>query len=236
MRLDFSNERILAVVAHPDDAEYLCAGTLARAKADGAAIGICVMCKGDKGQPDPPIDDLRAIRREEMTAAAKLLGAELLWAGFGDGELADRAPERNELVELFRRFQPTLVLAHSAADYHADHRAASSLAEAASWFATSAGHQTQSAPLGVQPAVWWMDTVNMTGFEPHFYVDISQHVELKRRMLGCHKSQLVRGAGGDFSPLEEQMVRQSRSRGSQAGVEAAEAFRLHHVWKRLRAW
>ena len=236
MRLDFTNERILAVVAHPDDAEYLCAGTLARAQADGAAIGICVMCRGDKGQPDPPIANLGAVRKKEMTAAAKLLGAELLWAGFGDGELADRAQERKELVELFRRFEPTLVLAHSAVDYHADHRAASSLAEAASWFATSGGHKTESSPLGVQPALWWMDTVNMTGFEPHFYIDISEHVALKRRMLGCHESQLVRGAGGDFSPLDEQMVRQSKTRGSQAGVEAAEAFRLHHAWKRLRAW
>jgi LmbE family N-acetylglucosaminyl deacetylase len=236
MRLDFSNERILAVVAHPDDAEYLCAGTLARAKGDGAAMGICVLCRGDKGQPDPPIDDLGSVRREEMAAAAKLLGAELLWAGFGDGELADGVEARKQLVELYRQFEPTLVLAHSADDYHADHRAASSLAEAASWFATSAGHKTASEPLGAQPAVWWMDTVNMTGFAPHFYVDISEHVELKRRMLGCHRSQLVRGSGGDFSPLEEQMVRQSRARGSQAGVEAAEAFRLHHAWKRLRAW
>ena len=58
MRLDFSTERALAVVAHPDDAEYLCAGTLARAEADGAAIGVCVLCQGDKGQPTTPIPNL----------------------------------------------------------------------------------------------------------------------------------------------------------------------------------
>ena len=48
MRLNFSNERVLAVVAHPDDAELLCAGTLALAKADGAPIGIC--CPGQRRQ------------------------------------------------------------------------------------------------------------------------------------------------------------------------------------------
>ena len=49
MKLDFAEERVLAVVAHPDDAELLCAGTLARARACGATIGICAMCQGDKG-------------------------------------------------------------------------------------------------------------------------------------------------------------------------------------------
>ena len=87
-----------------------------------------------------------------------------------------------------------------------------------------------------QPAVWWMDTVNMCGFRPEFYIDVGDHVELKRRMLACHKSQLKRGTGGDFSPLEEQMLTQLKARGAQAEVAAAEAFRAHHAWKRLRAW
>ncbi|MFH1922854.1 MAG: PIG-L deacetylase family protein [Planctomycetota bacterium] len=236
MRLDFSHERVLAVVAHPDDADYLSAGTLARAKDDGAEIGICVLSKGDKGQPDPPIANLGTVRKREMAAAAKLLGARLLWAGFSDGQFADTPVERKNLIELYRRFKPTLVLAHAAEDYHADHRAASSLAEAASWFCTSAGHKTQSAVMKTQPALWWMDTVNMSGFRPEFYIDVSDYVEVKRRMLACHKSQLRRGTGGDFSPLEEQMLQQLKARGAQAEVAAAEAFRAHHAWKRLRAW
>jgi LmbE family N-acetylglucosaminyl deacetylase len=236
MRLDFSNDRLLAVVAHPDDAEYLCAGTLARAKGDGAAIGICVLCQGDKGQPATPIPDLAHLRRKEMAAAAELLGAELLLGEFGDGELVDGPESRRTLIELYRRFQPTLVLAHSAEDYHADHRAASALAEAASWFATSTGHKTKFPAMTSQPALWWMDTANMSGFLPEFYIDVSDFVELKREMLACHKSQLQRGADGDFSPLEELMLRQCQTRGAQAGVQAAEAFRAHHAWKRLRAW
>jgi LmbE family N-acetylglucosaminyl deacetylase len=236
MRLNFSNEHVLAVVAHPDDAEYLCAGTLARAKEDGAAIGICVLCQGEKGQPPKPIPNLGAVRRREMGAAAKLLGAKPFYGGYGDGELVDDPAHRKKLIEFFRRFQPTLVLAHSPEDYHADHRAASALAEAASWFCTSIGHKTRSAAMKTQPALWWMDTANMTGFLPEFYVDVSQYVDLKRRMLACHKSQLVRGGEGDFAPLEELMLRQCKTRGAQAGVEAAEAFRAHHAWKRVRAW
>ncbi len=236
MRLDFSGERVLAVVAHPDDAEYLCAGTLARAKRDGAEIGICVLCKGDRGQPAKPIANLAAVRRREMAAAAKLLGAVLLRGEFGDGQLIDGPAQRKKLIQLYRRFRPTLVLAHWKEDYHADHRAAGALAEAVTWFCASAGHQTWAAALDRQPALWWMDTMNMTGFEPGFFVDVSDQSDLKRRMLACHQSQLRRSADGDFTPLEEQMIRQAQTRGAQAGVAAAEAFRGHLAWKRARAW
>ena len=224
------------MTAHPDDAELLCAGTLARARADGAAIGICVLCQGDKGQPTPPIENLAAVRRQEMTAAAVLLGAELLLGEFPDGALFDGEEPRRQVTELFRRFRPTLVLAHAPEDYHADHRAASALAEAASWFCASAGQKTALPPLPASPALWWMDTVNLSGFRPEFYIDISQYVELKRQMLACHQSQLRRGAAIDLAPPEELMLQQCRVRGAQAGVAAAEAFRAHQAWKRLRAW
>ena len=148
MQLSFAGERLLAVVAHPDDADYYGAGTLARAKADGAAIGILVLCQGDKGQPGTPIPNLAALRRKEASAAGKLLGAELFFGKVPDGHLADTLPLRRIAVEVYRRrFEPTLILAHDAADYHADHRAAAALAEAASWFCTSVGHKTRRAAL-----------------------------------------------------------------------------------------
>jgi LmbE family N-acetylglucosaminyl deacetylase len=236
MRLDFSGERVLAVVAHPDDAELLCAGTLARARADGAAVGICVLCRGDKGQPAEPIENLAEVRRQEASAAAELLGAELLLGGFPDGELLDGAEERQTVLALYRRFRPTLVLAHAPEDYHPDHRAAAALAEAVSWFGASAGQRSAEPPLETQPALWWMDAVNLAGFEPGFFVDVSAFAELKHRMLSCHRSQLARGAERDFSALDELMRRQYQARGAQAGVAAAEAFRVHLAWRRARAW
>src|SRR4029077_17723259 len=176
VRLNFANQRILAVLAHPDD-EFLCAGTLARAKADGGAIGISVLCRGDKGQPDPPIPNLAEVRRAEMAASAKLLGAELFFGNFGDGELFDAVASRAIVIEQYRQFRPSLVLAHAPFDYHADHRAASGLAEAASWFSASPGHHTASPPLEPPPAVWWLDTVGMHDFSPHFYMNVSDHFE-----------------------------------------------------------
>jgi N-acetylglucosamine malate deacetylase 1 len=236
MKLSFLNERVLAIVAHPDDAELLCAGTLARARADGAAIGLCVLCRGDKGQPAKPIPNLAAIRRRELAAAARVLGSELFCAGLSDGTLSDSLPIRQKVLTIFRRFRPTLVLAHAPQDYHPDHRAAAALAEAASWFCASHGHKSAQAPLPSPPALWWMDTLNMSGFNPAFFLDISAYLALKERMLACHRSQLARSGDANFSPLAELMLRQARARGAQAGVAAAEAFRAHHAFKRARAW
>lgn len=236
MKLAFSDDRVLAVVAHPDDAELLCAGTLARARDDGAAIGICVLCQGDKGQPAAEIADLGAVRQQEMAAAAALLRAELYTAGVSDGTLADTGETRRTLIEIFRQFRPTLILAHAGNDYHPDHRAASQLADAVTWFSASRGHVTASPPLDVPPALWWMDTITAAGFEPDFYIDVSRHVELKERMLDCHQSQLRREGDRDFAPLLDLMRKQMELRGEQSGVAAAEAFRTHLAFKRIRAW
>jgi LmbE family N-acetylglucosaminyl deacetylase len=236
MRLNFADERILAVVAHPDDAELLCAGTLARARKNGATIAVCVMCKGDKGQPATPIPNLSDVRREEARAAAKLVGADLLTGEFADGELADTTEARRKMIAVYRQFQPTLVIAHALDDYHPDHRAAGALAEAASWFCASGGYMPEVPKVQSQPELWFMDTINMAGFEPSFFVDVSEYAELKQQMLRCHKSQLARWEDRDFSPLEEVMRVQYTARGAQAGVSAAEAFRVHTAWKRARAW
>lgn len=236
MKLDFSNDRILAVVAHPDDAEYLCAGTLARAKDEGAVVAICVMCKGDKGQPGRQIKNLAAVRRREMAAAAKLLGATLYWAGFSDAALDDDRPARLKLVEVYRRFRPTLILAHSPDDYHPDHCAASAIAQAASWLCASKGNKTRSPALAVSPAVWFMDTINMNRFEPGFFIDIENYAEVKTRMLACHRSQMQRSSDKDLGCIEHGMHLQSQTRGLQAGVEAAEAFCIYRAFKRIGAW
>src|SRR6266478_926686 len=94
MKLNFKGERLLAVVAHPDDAELLCAGTLARAKRDGAAIAMCVLCRGDKGQSSEPVANLAVLRRKEMGASADLLGADIFFGDEPDGTLADSPAQR----------------------------------------------------------------------------------------------------------------------------------------------
>ncbi len=236
MRLDFTNERVLAVVAHPDDAELLCAGTLARARSDGAAISVCVLCQGDKGQPSRRIEDLAVVRMAEMQASATLLGTELFMRQIPDSTLRDDDETRSSLVSVIRRFRPKLLLAHASEDYHTDHRQASQLVETCSWLCASRGYPGDEEPLDEPPAVWWMDTIGMQAFEPSLYVDISDFSELKEHLLACHQSQLERGLDSDFAPLMSLMSQQMSVRGTQSGVHAAEAFRPHQAFKRSRAW
>jgi LmbE family N-acetylglucosaminyl deacetylase len=195
-----------------------------------------VLCRGDKGQPIETTRNFAAVRRKEMAASAKLLRADLLTGDIPDGTLTDIPTSRLKLVEVYRKFEPTLVLGHAPEDYHPDHRAASAIAEAASWFCASRGHRTRSPVLKSPPALWWMDALGMSGFTPGFYVDVSDFIDMKSQMLACHKSQLARGRDADFSSLAEIMRLQSRARGMQAGVTAAEAFRAHFAFKRGRAW
>jgi len=239
MKLSFANERVLAVMAHPDDAELLCAGALARAKGDGAAIGIVVMCRGDKGAASTSTatpENLGQLRHDETAAAANVIGATLFWFGAGDGELFDTYEARRTLTEIYRKFRPTLVIAHAAEDYHPDHRAASAIAEAATWFAASRGQATASPAVDAPPKLWFADTLNMAGFAPDFFLNVGDQLEIKRRMLACHRSQLERSGDGDFAPLQELMLRQAAARGAQAGAAAAEAFRWHHAFKRVGAF
>lgn len=237
MRLHFEGERILAVVAHPDDAELFCAGTMSRARDDGAAIGVCYLCLGDKGQPSIPVDDLAAARRREAMSAAQVLGAELFTGIFSDMMLADSEEVRLHLTTVYRMFQPTLIFTHAPNDYHTDHRTTAQVAEVATWLSASKGLVTEGLdPVPSQPALWWMDTLGMTGFEPTVFMDVTEKVELKEKMLNCHKTQLARGAEGTIHPLEELMLEQLQCRGRESGVSAAEAFRPYATHKRTRAW
>ncbi len=166
----------------------------------------------------------------------RLLGAELFTCEFEDGTLADTPPARKKVIDVLRRFRPTLVLAHAPEDYHPDHKAAAALTDAATWFCASRGHKSRQAPLDEPPELWWMDCVNRAGFEPGFYIDVTEFVELKERLLQCHASQIQRGEDRDFVPLLNLMRLQMAARGAEAGVAAAEAFRIHRSFKRTRAW
>ena len=168
--------------------------------------------------------------------AATLLDADLHFGDFPDAELNDCPQSRTRILEVFRHFRPSLVLAHSANDYHADHRAASAITEAVTWFSASRGNISQKTPLDIPPTLWWMDTTQMIDFQPEFFIDVTAYVDIKHQMLTCHRSQNQRGENNDFSPLKDLMAQQYTTRGAQVGVAAAKAFQSHHAWKRGRAW
>jgi len=128
-------ESAMAIMAHPDDIEFTCAGTLARWAKAGARV-IYVLCtSGDVGIAEPGMTRARAteIREAESRSAAEIAGAqEIVFLREPDGLLQATLDLRKKLVREIRRFHPEVVICGdptvvwSGADYinHPDHRAA----------------------------------------------------------------------------------------------------------------
>jgi LmbE family N-acetylglucosaminyl deacetylase len=227
--------RVMAIGAHPDDLEILCAGTLARYAAEGHAVTMCHVARGDRGSYQHTRDEIATIRDLEARAAAALIDADYQALGIADGEIDGSDPgQREAMVEAIRQARPDIVLAHAPNDYMTDHVQASRLALDASFLATLPLLETASAHLAVVPALAYMETVSGNDFVPTEFVDVSDYLETKLAMLAKHQSQLTWLADHDGVDMLEQVRTGARYRGLQCGVAAAEGFVPCNVWLRAR--
>jgi LmbE family N-acetylglucosaminyl deacetylase len=216
----------MVIMAHPDDAEFTVAGTVAKWAQAGCEI-IYVLCtSGNAGTHEPGMtrEKIAAIREDEQRAACRVLGAkEVVFLRHDDGTLQPTLELRRDLVRQIRRFKPEAVIAPDPTalfygdDYinHPDHRAAGQAAIDA------------VAPAAAMPLLWPEDGephrvryIYVSGAEkPNVWIDISNTVEQKIEALRQHKSQL-----GDWNPAE--MLRNwSAETGKEKGLAYAESFR-----------
>ena len=106
-------ERALVVIAHPDDAEFGAAATIAHLTASGARVDYVVTTDGGKGTEDPAVtpEQLASTRVAEQRAAADILGvSEIVHLGYPDGYLVPSLDLRRDVTRQIRRFRPDLVL------------------------------------------------------------------------------------------------------------------------------
>jgi LmbE family N-acetylglucosaminyl deacetylase len=228
---------VLSVLAHPDDAEFLCAGTLVRlAREHGWQVHVASMTPGDCGSAELPPEEIARVRRAEGARAAALVGA--TYHCLEERDLlvfyAERPLER--VTGLLRRVRPRIVLTHSPADYMLDHEVTSTLVRAAAFgapapnFLAAAGH---GPPLEHVPHLYYCDPLegkDALGRDvpPAFRIDVSAVIETKAAMLAEHASQrdwLLRHHGLDH--YVQSMRDWSARRGREAGVAFAEGFRQH---------
>jgi LmbE family N-acetylglucosaminyl deacetylase len=227
---------ILSVLAHPDDAEFLCAGTLIRLRDKGWDVHIASMTPGDCGSAELPPDAIAAIRREEGRRAAALIGATYHCVEERDllVFLNERSLER--VVRLLRQVQPRIVLTHSPADYMLDHEMTSTLVRAAAFGAPApnafAG-QGHAKALAHIPYLYYCDPIEGKDalgrpIEPGFRIDISAVIDRKADTLAAHASQrewLLKHHGMDHYVTS--MRDWGSHQGRAAGVAFAEGFRQH---------
>jgi LmbE family N-acetylglucosaminyl deacetylase len=227
-------KRVLAVGAHPDDLEILCAGTLAKYVRQGATVVMAIATDGSAGHMVIPPQELAEIRHTEAQNAAAAIGADLAWLGFSDELIFEDLPTRLHFIDMIRAARPDLILTHDPDDYHPDHRVVSRLVFDASFVSGLPSIKTEhAAHPGVQP-LYYFDTLSGARFAPSEFVDISETFETKRKMLECHASQLRWLKDHDNIDIVDFIDVMTRSRGLQCGIHRAEGFRPELAWARAR--
>jgi LmbE family N-acetylglucosaminyl deacetylase len=233
--MTYSNKTILAIHAHPDDAEILAGGSLAHLAAAGHRVVIVSMTPGDCGSSDRGPEEIAAVRRAEAAEAARLIGAEYRCAEFRDLAIFNDDASRRRVVEILREVRPDVVLTAAPVDYMCDHEATSLLVRDACFGAPAPNYATRAASpaaaLEAIPHLYFMDPVGGVDRDNRpapadFYVDVGATFETKRTMLAAHASQrqwLLRQHGMDDYLLT--MERWTRELGRRAGVLFAEGFR-----------
>jgi N-acetylglucosamine malate deacetylase 1 len=229
--------RVLALFAHPDDAEFLAAGTLAHLAALGRKIHIATMTAGDCGSTSLPPSEIARLRRKEAEGAASLIGAAYSCLDEKDLAVFYELSSLRKVMELVRRTRPELVLTHSPADYMVDHETTSRLAQTACFGAMAPNFRTRAPrparPLGAVPHLYYAAPFggrDILGAEipSRIFVDISATFARKAQMLACHKSQraFLREQQNIQDPLEVER-QMAESAGRAAGFALAEGFRQH---------
>ena len=219
--------RVLALGAHPDDMEWHAGGTLARYARAGHKVFICHSSNGNKGSMRYTSEELAKVRRKESIAAAKVIGATSLTCDIPDAELTVTVENQHRIVEAVRQARPDVVIATDPNDYHGDHRAVGEMAIHCTYVATCPLYKTRSPATKVVPTLYFCDTSSGLGFEPTDWVDITDVIGLKKKMMLAHKSQFswLADRGRENIVLDE-FFAVARFRGIQCRAKYAEAFRL----------
>lgn len=240
MSEEIENKVAMVIMAHPDDAEFSCAGTVAKWVREGWQVYYVVCTEAGSGGPDEATEvglearlQVSETRREEQRAAGKILGLkDVIFLNYRDGELQPTLAFRRDIVRLLRTYKPYRVICQSPerswtpqmyiGAYHPDHRAC--------------GEGVISALYPASQNPWDFPELLAEGLKPHkvkelyvvgaphlnHWVDISDTMDTKIEALLAHASQFV----GRTDEVAKR-VRQMRAEiGQKYDVAYAEEFHL----------
>jgi N-acetylglucosamine malate deacetylase 1 len=217
MRLD-----VLAVGAHPDDAEIWCGGLLLKLKDRGYRTGIVHLTLGEMGSRGTS-----EVRRQELLAAANALGLDRVEVlDFQDCRVTDDVPSRLKIAAVVRRLRPTLVLAPywggppGRGIGHADHQAADYLVSHGVNFAHLRALPLDGEPHAVSAIFYYLFPQEMP---PTFVVDISEYVDRWVEVLQCHRSQFYNPHTQRYDTIDR-FLALAQARGFGTGIGYAQAF------------
>lgn len=227
--------RVLVIVAHPDDADFGTAGTIARWTDAGIDVSYCIVTDGDAGGSDPGISraEMGRLRQGEQTAAAKQVGVrDLRFLGYPDGRVEATIELRKDLARVIRLLRPDRVLCPSPERFyarpgasHPDHRAVGSAALDAVYPDARNPFAFPELLADEKLDAWTVREVWISGSPaPTHYVDITETFSRKIAALRCHASQI-----SDIAKTEERLRGWTARTAEQGGLpegRLAEAFQV----------
>lgn len=220
-------ETYMVVVAHPDDAEFSSAGTIARLTREGKNVVIVQVTSGDKGTPNAevPPSELTAMREAEESESARRLGvAEVLFLRCADGELMPDLALREKIVRAIRQFRPDVVITHDPYRpyaLHPDHRAVGFASVDAVYPTARDPHYfPEHLAQGLQPhktaEIWFFNAEH-----PDLVIDITDTFEDKCNSLRAHASQI-----GDGEAVFPRVRDRAKEVAQGSDFELAEAYKV----------
>jgi LmbE family N-acetylglucosaminyl deacetylase len=199
-RPDQEIERVLAVVAHPDDVDFGAAGTIAGWTKAGIEVSYCIITDGQAGgfEPDRDRAEMPAVRRQEQTTAAGHVGVhDLHFLGYDDGSLEPSQDLVREIARVIRKVRPQRLVGQSPErDWsrlhasHPDHLAAGEAVVRAFYPAAQNPFAfPELADEGLD--AWTVGELWLTEHpEANHYVDVTDTYDAKEAALRSHASQL----------------------------------------------
>jgi len=185
-----------AIACHPDDIEFMMAGTLIKLQEAGYEIHYMNVANGSLGTNQFDYKTIVAMRREEARNAARIIGAVFHESLVDDLEVYYERATLERLVPVIREVAPEIILTHGPYDYMEDHTNTGRLAVSAA-FCRGMTNFKCNPP---RPAIDGNVTVYHSmphslrdqlrkPVVPGIFVNISSTIEQKKQMLSCHKSQ-----------------------------------------------
>jgi LmbE family N-acetylglucosaminyl deacetylase len=198
---DSEIQRVLVMAAHPDDADFGSAGTIARWTDAGIAVSYCLVTDGDAGGSDASISraDLAKLRQAEQTAAAQQVGVhDLHFLGYPDGQVEPTLELRKDLARVIRMLRPDRVVSPTPernylriGTSHPDHRAVGSAALDAVYPDARNPFAFPELLADEKLEPWTVREVWIAGSPtPTHYVDVTQTFDRKIAALCAHASQI----------------------------------------------
>jgi LmbE family N-acetylglucosaminyl deacetylase len=227
--------RGMVVVAHPDDAEFGCAGMVAQWVAEGLEVVYVIATDGSKGSADPDMspDRLIAIRQQEQRDAAESLGVkEVVFLNYPDGYLEHTLDLRKDIARAIREHRPDRLItmapyrsfAINAYINHPDHLAVGD-ATLAAVYPTARDRLTfpDLAAAGLEPHN--VREVSLMGAEtPDCWIDISATIDAKIAALHRHPSQI-----SDMAAMEARVRQRASDIAKDRDMQYAECFKVFYL-------